>query len=117
MQAAMRMMTRANLPLDRRDAIHRAVLSGLLGNIGQKGEQAEYLGGRNTRFFIHPGSSQFNRKPPWVMAAEIVETTKLYARIVGPIRPEWIERLAEHLIHAVLFRAALAAGDGARRGL
>ena len=85
--------------LSQRDAIHRALLSGLLGNIGVKGDQAEYQGGRQTRFFIFPGSALFNRKPQWVMASELVETSKLYARTCGPIRPEWVERLAEHLVH------------------
>ena len=82
-----------------RDAIHRALLSGLLGNIGVKGEQSDYHGARQSRFFIFPGSALFNRKPQWIMAADIVETTKLYARTIGPIRPEWVERLAEHLVH------------------
>jgi ATP-dependent helicase HrpA len=86
-------------PSPLRDSIHRALLAGLLGNIGQKGEQAEYNGTRGSKFFIFPGSSQFSRKPQWVMAAELVETTRLYARTVAPIRPEWVERLATHLIH------------------
>jgi ATP-dependent helicase HrpA len=82
----------------RSDAIHRALLVGLLSNIGVKSESFEYNGARNTKFHLFPGSALFSRKPPWVMAAELVETTKLYARTVAPIRPEWVERLAGHLL-------------------
>jgi ATP-dependent helicase HrpA len=78
--------------------IHRALLTGLLGNIGQKGEQHEYTGARGTKFAIFPGSALFKRKPAWLMSAEIVETTKLYARTNARIDPEWIERAAEHLV-------------------
>jgi ATP-dependent helicase HrpA len=82
-----------------RDSLHRALLPGLLANIGTKSDQAEYNGTRGTKFFLFPGSALFSRKPNWVVAAELVETTRLYARTVGPIRPEWVERLATHLIH------------------
>ncbi|HEY7087080.1 MAG TPA: ATP-dependent RNA helicase HrpA [Tepidisphaeraceae bacterium] len=82
----------------RSDAIHRAVLAGLLSNIGTKSDSFEYNGARGMKFHIFPGSALFSRKPPWLMAAEIVETTKLYARTVAPIRPEWVERLAQHLL-------------------
>lgn len=82
----------------RHDAIHRALLVGLLSNIGVKSETFEYTGARGTKFNLFPGSALFSRKPQWVMAAELVETTKLYARTVAPIRPEWVERLAFHLL-------------------
>jgi ATP-dependent helicase HrpA len=82
----------------RYDAIHRALLTGLLGNIGQKSDSHEYMGARGTRFNIFPGSSLFSAEPQWVMAAELVETTRLYARTVAKIQPEWIERLGEHLV-------------------
>ncbi len=78
--------------------IHRALLTGLLGNIGLRGETSEYQGTRGSRFSIFPGSSLFRKTPRWVMAAEIVETTRLYARTVAPIHVEWIERLAPHLM-------------------
>src|SRR5689334_18620244 len=81
------------------DAVHRAVLSGLLGNIGVKTDPNEYTGARNTKFHIFPGSGLFKRSPKWVTAAEIVETSRLYARTCARIMPEWIERLAEHLVH------------------
>lgn len=80
------------------DAIHRSVLTGLLGNVGTRSDNYEYLGARGTKFNIFPGSGLFKRKPPWVVSAELVETTRLYARTVAQIRPEWIERIASHLV-------------------
>ncbi|MDX5407263.1 MAG: ATP-dependent RNA helicase HrpA [Chromatiaceae bacterium] len=79
-------------------AIHQAVLSGLLGQVGFKDAEADYLGPRQTRFYVFPGSHLFKRKPKWVAAAEWVETSKLYARTLAKIEPEWIEPLAEHLV-------------------
>src|SRR5258706_10729886 len=89
----------------RYDAIHRAVLSGLLSNIGQRGKNDphEYSGTRGTKFHIFPGSSLFKVEPPWVMAGEIVETTKTYARTLARIQPEWVERLGEHLLKRTYF--------------
>lgn len=78
--------------------IHRALLTGLLGNIGQKTDQHEYIGARGNKFSVFPGSTLFKRKPQWLMSAEIVETTRLYARTNARIDPEWIERAAEHLV-------------------
>ncbi|WP_243695577.1 ATP-dependent RNA helicase HrpA [Rheinheimera sp. D18] len=79
--------------------IHQAVLSGLLGQVGFKDSEADYLGPRQTRFFVFPGSHLFKRKPKWVAAAEWVETSKLYARTLAKIEPEWIEPLAQHLVN------------------
>ncbi|MEW6648113.1 MAG: ATP-dependent RNA helicase HrpA [Pseudomonadota bacterium] len=79
-------------------AIHRALLSGLLGNVALKGEDRQFLGTRNIKLNIFPGSSQFRKPPKWIMAAELVETTKLYARSVAAIEPEWLEPLARHLV-------------------
>jgi ATP-dependent helicase HrpA len=78
--------------------LHKALISGLIGNIGYNCEQAEYLGARGLKFFIFPGSSQFKRKPKWLLSSEIVETTKLYARNIAKIEPEWIEDLVPHLV-------------------
>ena len=78
--------------------IHRSLLPGLLSNIGFRHEQYEYLGARNLKFFIFPGSGLHKTRPKWVMAAEQVETSKVYARTVAKIEPEWIEATAEHLI-------------------
>ena len=77
--------------------IHKALLSGLLGYVGFNYELKEYLGARGMKFNIFPGSSQFKRTPKWIFAAEITETTKLYARMVAKIDPEWLESIAEHL--------------------
>jgi ATP-dependent helicase HrpA len=80
------------------ESIHKALLSGLLGNIGFKdGESETYAGARGIRFTIAPGSSLKKSRPKWVMAAELVDTTKLYARCVAKIEPDWIEPLARGL--------------------
>ncbi|MDO8211263.1 ATP-dependent RNA helicase HrpA [Conexibacter sp. CPCC 206217] len=82
--------------------IHRALLSGLLSHVGVKEGSArrrgEYLGARGARFMIFPGSGQARRQPNWVMAAELVETSRLWGRVVARIEPEWVEGLAEHLV-------------------
>ena len=78
--------------------IHTALLSGLLSYIGLKeAEKQQYLGARNAHFAIFPNSVLFKKQPKWVMAAELVETSKLWGRMVAEIEPEWIEPLAEHL--------------------
>ena len=78
--------------------IHTALLSGLLSHIGLKeAEKQQYLGARNAHFAIFPNSVLFKKQPKWVMAAELVETSKLWGRMVAEIEPEWIEPLAEHL--------------------
>ena len=79
--------------------IHTALLSGLLSHIGLKeAEKQQYLGARNAHFAIFPNSVLFKKQPKWVIAAELVETSKLWGRMVAEIEPEWIEPLAEHLI-------------------
>jgi ATP-dependent helicase HrpA len=80
------------------EEIHRALLPGLLSNIGFRHEQYEYLGARGLKFFIFPGSGQHKARPKWIMAAEQVETSKVYARTVAKIEPEWIEQAAPHLV-------------------
>ena len=78
--------------------IHTALLSGLLSHIGLKeAEKQQYLGARNAHFAIFPNSVLFKKQPKWLMAAELVETSKLWGRMVAEIEPEWIEPLAEHL--------------------
>jgi len=79
-------------------AVHKAILCGLLSQIGQKTEDGDYLGARQRRFWIHPSSVIGRKKPQWIMAAELMETTKLFARQVAKIEPDWIEPLAGHLI-------------------
>jgi ATP-dependent helicase HrpA len=79
--------------------VHQAVLSGLLSHIGMyDAEKREYVGARNARFAVFPGSSLFKKSPRWVMAAELVETSRLWGRIAARIEPEWAEGLAEHLV-------------------
>ncbi len=79
-------------------AVHKAILAGLLSQIGQKTEDGDYLGARQRRFWIHPGSSLGRKRPQWLMAAELVETSKLFARMVAKIEPHWLEPLAGHLL-------------------
>lgn len=78
--------------------LHKAILSGLLSQIGQKTEEGDYLGARQRRFWVHPSSGIGKKRPQWIMAAELVETTKLYARMVAKIDSDWIEPLAGHLL-------------------
>ncbi|MGK5072062.1 ATP-dependent RNA helicase HrpA [Janthinobacterium sp. ZB1P44] len=83
------------------DNLHMALLTGLLGNIGFKGEDepgAGYLGARGIKFHIWPGSSLLKKPGKWIMAAELVDTTRLYARCVAQIQPEWLEKVGEHLL-------------------
>ncbi|MBK8816328.1 MAG: ATP-dependent RNA helicase HrpA [Methylococcaceae bacterium] len=80
------------------EKIHRALLTGLLSNIGFRHDPYEYLGARGLKFFIFPGSGLHKVKPKWIMAAEQVETSKVYARTVARIEPEWIEACAGHLV-------------------
>jgi ATP-dependent helicase HrpA len=89
------------MPKDRDayDAIHRALLTGLLSNIALKGETAEYTGGGNNKLFLWPGSGVFQNRPKWIVAADLVETTKNYARTIARIDPGWIEPLAQHLVN------------------
>ncbi|MCE3607981.1 ATP-dependent RNA helicase HrpA [Massilia sp. P8910] len=81
--------------------LHTALLTGLLGNIGFKSEDepgAGYLGARGIKYHVWPGSSLTKKPGKWIMAAELVETTRLYARCVANIAPEWIERVGSHLL-------------------
>ncbi|WP_295543324.1 ATP-dependent RNA helicase HrpA [uncultured Thiohalocapsa sp.] len=80
------------------EEIHRALLTGLLSNIGLKDEQREYLGARGGRFYIHPSSGLFKAGPKWIICAERVETTRDYGRIVARVQPGWIEDAGAHLL-------------------
>jgi ATP-dependent helicase HrpA len=80
------------------EQIHKALLAGLLGNIGFKdGDNDTYSGARGIRFYVAPGSCLKKARPKWVIAAELVDTSKLYARCVAKIEPDWIEPLARGL--------------------
>lgn len=79
--------------------IHQSLLAGLLSHIGlREGEKRDFLGARGSRFAIFPGSGLFKKPPRWVMAAELVETSRLWARMAARIEPEWAEKLAPHLV-------------------
>jgi ATP-dependent helicase HrpA len=81
------------------DTIHKSLLSGLLSNIGKKEPEGyEYRGARGARFFISPGSTLFKRAPDWLMAAELVETSRLWARSAVGIPSEWAEEVGAHLV-------------------
>ncbi|MGC2518648.1 MAG: ATP-dependent RNA helicase HrpA [Burkholderiales bacterium] len=78
--------------------VHRALLAGLLGNAGMKTEEGDYLGARGIRFWVHPGSGVGKKAGRWIMAAEITETTRLYARCVAAIEVGWLETIGAHLV-------------------
>jgi ATP-dependent helicase HrpA len=78
--------------------VHRALLTGLLGNVGVRTEEGNNLGARGIKFWVHPGSALGKKAPRWIVAAELIETTRLFARTVAGIEPEWLERLGAHLL-------------------
>lgn len=84
------------------DRVHVSLLAGLLSHIGMKdvkeGAKNDYLGARSAKFAIFPGSALFKKPPRFVMSAELVETSRLWARVNAKIEPEWVEPLAEHLL-------------------
>ncbi|MBB6378410.1 ATP-dependent helicase HrpA [Pseudonocardia eucalypti] len=109
-------------------AVHQSLLAGLLSHIGlqtentsaparnnnrRRGANNAYAGARNASFAIFPGSALFRRPPRWVMAAELVETSRLWARTVARIEPEWIEPLATHLVKSTFSEPAWSAKRGA----
>ena len=81
------------------EQLHTALLTGLLGNIGFKGEEAaQYLGARAIKFNIWPGSHLVKKAGRWIIAAELVDTSRLYARCIAQIQPEWLEKIGAHLL-------------------
>lgn len=81
------------------EQIHQALLAGLLSHVGHKNpEDSSYMGPRSRAFHIFPGSGLFGKRPQWLMAAEIVETSKTYARVNAVVKPEWVEAQATHLL-------------------
>ena len=85
------------LAADRYAAVHQALLAGLLGNVGMLTEAGDYLGARGMKFALHPANG-LRGKPKWVMAAEIVETRRIYARLAARVEPAWIEQVGRHLL-------------------
>jgi ATP-dependent helicase HrpA len=88
------------------DAIHQALLAGLLGNFGCKSDESGYyLGARGIRYLIHPSSPLQKKAGKWIMAAEITETTRLFGRCIARIEPDWLEKVGAHLIKRSYFDA------------
>ncbi|MBG6083654.1 ATP-dependent RNA helicase HrpA [Zhihengliuella flava] len=86
-------------PVGTEEPVHQSLLAGLLGHIGLWDErQREYAGARGTRFAIFPGSALFKKRHEWVMAAELVETSRLWARTAAVFKPEWVEEVAPDLV-------------------
>ncbi|MBE0367500.1 ATP-dependent RNA helicase HrpA [Pseudoalteromonas aurantia] len=80
------------------DNVHQALLSGMLSHIGCKDEKQHYKGARNSQFHVFPGSTLFKKSPKWLMSAELVETSKLYARVNAKIDIAWVPSMAQHLV-------------------
>ncbi|QSY46934.1 MULTISPECIES: ATP-dependent RNA helicase HrpA [Streptomyces] len=82
------------------ERVHQSLLAGLLSHIGLKDTEKnnEYVGARSAKFAVFPGSALFKKPPRWVMSAELVETSRLWARVNAKIEPEWVEPLAQHLV-------------------
>ena len=84
------------------EQLHMSMLAGLLGNIGYKveteGPQGEYLGARGIKFFAHPGAHLAKKPGRWIVASELVETTRLFGRGIANIEPQWLEQVGEHLL-------------------
>ncbi|WP_280510195.1 ATP-dependent RNA helicase HrpA [Nocardia farcinica] len=97
-------------------AIHQSLLAGMLSHLGvREAETREYLGARGAKFMIFPGSSLAKKPPRWVMAAELVETSRLWGRMVARVEPEWAERLAGNLVKRTYSEPHWSAGRGAAR--
>ena len=79
------------------DDVHRALLAGLLSHLGMRSER-EYVGARDSRFVLWPGSALARRGPQWVMVAELVETSRLFGRVAARVDPRWVEPVAGHLV-------------------
>jgi len=85
------------------EAVHLSMLSGLLGNIGFKTEEGDgYLGARGIRFHPHPGAHLSKKPGRWIVAAELVETSRLYGRGIAAIEPQWLEQVGAHLLRKQL---------------
>jgi ATP-dependent helicase HrpA len=95
------------------EAIHKALLTGLLGHVGLVSEEDKnYLGARGIRFYIHPGSSLVKKAGRWIVAAELVETSRLFARCIAKIEPEWLEQVGAHLIRKHVYEPHWEKGPG-----
>lgn len=85
------------------EQLHLSMLAGLLGNIGAKGEEEDwYLGARGIKFYKHPGAHLSKKPGRWIVAAELVETTRLFGRGIAAIEPQWLEQVGGHLLRKQL---------------
>ena len=89
---------KVNAQLASYEAVHRALLTGLLGHIGHKDEEGQFAGPRQRKFLLFPGSALAKKPPAWIMAAELVETSRLFARCIAKIEPAWVEQSAGSLL-------------------
>ena len=94
------------------NVLHQSVLTGFLGGIGVLDEARTYLGARDTRFVIAPGTPLAKRNPHWIVAANLVETQRLYARMVAQVQPSWIESAGAHLVRRTYGEAQWVAARG-----
>jgi ATP-dependent helicase HrpA len=95
------------------ESIHKALLTGLLGHIGLINEEDKnYFGARGIKYFIHPGSSLVKKAGRWIVAAELVETSRLFARCIAKIEPEWLEQVGAHLIRRHVYEPHWEKGPG-----
>ena len=95
------------------EAIHKALLTGLLGHVGLIAEEdRNYLGARGIRFHVHPGSALVKKAGRWIVAAELVETSRLFARCVAKIEPEWLEQIGAHLVRRHVYEPHWEKGPG-----
>ncbi|GAB2879418.1 ATP-dependent RNA helicase HrpA [Microbulbifer echini] len=94
------------------EAVHRGIVMGMLGNIGVRDENKEFNGCRNRRFHIFPGSGQFKKPPRWVVSAQLLETSRLFAHTVAKIEPEWVLAAAQHLVKRNYFEPHYDARSG-----
>ncbi|THF60586.1 ATP-dependent RNA helicase HrpA [Pseudothauera nasutitermitis] len=103
------------------EPLHKALLAGLLGHIGCRAEDASgpqagsYLGARGIRFWPHPGSALARKAGKWIMAAELVDTTRLFARCLARIEPEWVEEVGAHLLRRHVFEPHWSKSAGSVR--
>jgi ATP-dependent helicase HrpA len=95
------------------EAIHKALLTGLLGHVGLINEEDKnYFGARGIKYFIHPGSTLVKKAGRWIVAAELVETSRLFARCIAKIEPEWLEQVGAHLIRRHVYEPHWEKGPG-----
>ncbi|MGE0371308.1 MAG: ATP-dependent RNA helicase HrpA [Gammaproteobacteria bacterium] len=92
--------------------IHRALLAGLLGNVARLNEEREYAGAWGNKFVLFPGSALAKKPPKWIVAAALIETRRLYAHTAARVEPEWIERVAAHLVKRSHYDPFWDAGRG-----